>query len=184
MPKKKYSVVVSAEERAQLRTVITKGKQSTRTIRRAHILLLADEGQTDERIAHALHLSRATVERTRQRFLQDRLQALQERPRPGAKPKLDGKQAAPLIALVRPSAAYSKKRSEAPAALAARPQPPVLSVPCGAGWRPVARGASGTPWWGARQGGRCEGGGPTSGAGPSGSRVAWGGRTRSVEKAV
>src|SRR5262245_58238824 len=28
---------------------------------------------------------------------------------------------------------------------AARPQPPVLSVPCGAGWRPVARGASGTP---------------------------------------
>jgi hypothetical protein len=67
---------------------------------------------------------------------------------------------------------------------AARPQPPVLSVPCGAGWCPVARGASGTPWWGARQGGRCEGCGPTPGAGTSGSRVAWGGRTRSVEKAV
>src|SRR5262245_23051073 len=32
-----------------------------------------------------------------------------------------------------------------PAAPAARLQPPVLSVPCGAGWRPVARGASGTP---------------------------------------
>ena len=51
----------------------------------------------------------------------------------------------------------------APAAPAARPQPPVLSVPCGAGGgRPVVRGASGTPWWGARQGRR----------------------TRSVEKAV
>jgi glycosyltransferase involved in cell wall biosynthesis len=33
----------------------------------------------------------------------------------------------------------------APAAPTARPQPPVLSVPCGAGWRPVARDASGTP---------------------------------------
>ena len=63
------------------------------------------------------------------------------------------------------------------------PRPPVLSVPCGAGWHPVARG-SGTPWWGARQGGRREGCGPTPGAGTSGSRVAWGGRTRSVEKAV
>ena len=51
------------------------------------------------------------------------------------------------------------KRHFAPAA---RPQPPVLSVPCGAGGRPVVRGASGTPWWGARQGRR----------------------TRSVEKAV
>ena len=72
----------------------------------------------------------------------------------------------------------------APAAPAARPLPPVLAVPSGAGWRPVARGASGTPWWGARQGGRREGCGPTPSAGTSGSRVAWGRRTRSVEKAV
>jgi hypothetical protein len=64
------------------------------------------------------------------------------------------------------------------------PRPPVLSVPYGAGWYPVARGASGTPWWGARQGGRRAGCGPTPGAGTSGSRVVWGGRTRAVEKAV
>ena len=35
--------------------------------------------------------------------------------------------------------------SKPPAGPAARPQPPVLSVSCGAGWRPVARGALGTP---------------------------------------
>ena len=99
MPKKKYVVKLSAEERAQLRAVTTSGKQSARTIRRAHTLLLADDGPTEERSAQALHLGRATGERTRQRFLQDRRLALQERPRPGAKPKLDGKQAAPLIAL-------------------------------------------------------------------------------------
>src|SRR4029434_6951363 len=51
-----------------------------------------------------------------------------------------------------------------PAAPAARPQPPVLSVPCGAGWRPVAPGASGTPWWGARQGGGREASAPPRGA--------------------
>ena len=44
-----------------------------------------------------------------------------------------------------------------PATPSKPPRPPVLSVPYGAGWYPVARGASGTPWWGARQGGRTRG---------------------------
>jgi hypothetical protein len=65
----------------------------------------------------------------------------------------------------------------APAAPAARPQLPVLSVPCGA-WR------LGHALVGCSPGGRREGCGPTPGAVTSGSRVAWSGRMRSVEKAV
>jgi hypothetical protein len=46
-----------------------------------------------------------------------------------------------------------------------QPVPSHPSCPC-----PAARGASGTPWWGARQGGRREWCGPTPGAGTSGRR--------------
>ena len=63
----------------------------------------------------------------------------------------------------------------APAGPAARPQPPVLAVPCGAGWPPGARGASGTPWWGARQGGRREGAGRRQARAPAGAEWHGGG---------
>jgi transposase len=56
-------------------------------------------GATDAAIAAALHIGERTVERTRQRFVQGNLAfALSERPRPGAKRKLDNKQEARLIA--------------------------------------------------------------------------------------
>jgi transposase len=65
----------------------------------AHILLRADEGETDEAIAASLHIHRTTVERIRQRFVEGNLEgALSERTRPGGKPKLDHKQEARLIA--------------------------------------------------------------------------------------
>jgi transposase len=61
---------------------------------------LADEGAKDEAIAESLHVSVPTVRRTRQRFAKESLDdALSERPRPGAKRKLDGKGEAFLVAL-------------------------------------------------------------------------------------
>jgi transposase len=48
-----------------------------------------------------LHIGHATVERTRQRFVEEGLAAaLVEKPRPGGERKLDGKQEAFLVALV------------------------------------------------------------------------------------
>ena len=64
----------------------------------------------------------------------------------------------------------------APAVQAARPQPPILSVRCGASRRP----AGGIQRWPAAGAGRA--GRPQARA--SAGRVAWGGRTQSVEKAV
>jgi transposase len=61
---------------------------------------LADERMADEEIAAALHVHRVTVERTRRRFVEGGMeQALNEQPRPGGRPKLDGKQEAMLVAL-------------------------------------------------------------------------------------
>src|SRR5262245_24441496 len=79
--------------------MIKKGTLAARKLTRAHILLRADEGETDEAIAASLHIHRTTVERTRQRFVEGNLEgALTERPRPGGKRALDAKQEARLIA--------------------------------------------------------------------------------------
>jgi transposase len=81
---KKHKVNLSDSERAQLLDLVKKGKASARTIRRAHTLLMANDGSTDEAIAKILHTSVATVERTRKQFCEENLEAtLSERPRPG-----------------------------------------------------------------------------------------------------
>jgi transposase len=95
-----YVVDLSAEERTELLELTRKGTTQARRVRRAQILLAADDGATDASIASTLHVARATVERTRQRLVLGGLSAaLEERPRPGAKAKLDGKAEAYLIAL-------------------------------------------------------------------------------------
>jgi len=98
MPKKKYIVNLSDAEREELRQLLRAGKHPTRKVTRARILLKAAEGCSDDQIATALGIGRATVERTRQRFVECSLEALNERPRVGKKPKLDAKAEARLIA--------------------------------------------------------------------------------------
>jgi transposase len=99
MPRKKYVVDLSAEERTTLEQLLQRGKSSARKLTRARILLQADEGLTDGEIATALDVGSATVERTRQRVVEANLEALNELPRPGGQRKLSGKQEAHVIAV-------------------------------------------------------------------------------------
>ena len=100
MPKKLYVVKLSEAEKQKLRELIRKGASKARVITPAHILLLADENRTDQHIADALYVGGATVERTRNKFVEGGVdKALSELPRPGQKRKLDGKQEAMVIAL-------------------------------------------------------------------------------------
>lgn len=95
-----YHVDLTKEERTSLLKLIKSGKDSARKINRARILLLADEGKKDQTIAEALHISLSTVGRTRKKLVEGGLEyALNERPRPGGRRKLDGKREAFLIAL-------------------------------------------------------------------------------------
>jgi transposase len=99
MPKKKYLVHLSSDERESLRQLVKRGKHSSRKVTRARILLLASDRSTDEQIVMALKTGFATVERTRKRFVEEGLGCLNERPRRGQARKLTGKQEAHLIAL-------------------------------------------------------------------------------------
>jgi transposase len=98
--KKLYVVDLSKEEKEQLEELTSKGQSAARKIKRAHILLLADEGLKDKQIARALSAATTTVERIRKRFVEEGLEAaISERPRPGAKRSLGGHQEAYLVAL-------------------------------------------------------------------------------------
>ena len=109
--RKKYLVTLTADERSHLLELIKKGSAAARKLTRAHILLRADEGATDQAIADALHVHRTTVERTRQKFVEGNLEAaLTERPRPSGKRKLDTKQEARLIAVACSTPPEGQKR--------------------------------------------------------------------------
>ena len=108
---KRYLVRLSKDEREQVLVLLKKGKISARKLCRAQILLHADRGASDTAIATAVHVDVRTVERIRKRFVEEGLDAaLNERRRPGGKPKLDGRQEAFLIALACSAAPHGRQR--------------------------------------------------------------------------
>jgi putative transposase len=101
MARKKLHIVnLKEEERENLKRYLRKGKSSARSLTRARILLLADEGRDDEEIAGALKVSKSTVSRIRTRYCEIGLDyALHEKARSGAPPKIDGRIEAQLTLL-------------------------------------------------------------------------------------
>jgi putative transposase len=95
-----FCVRLSEEDRTELNKYLRHGKSPARSLTRARILLLADEGHSDEVIVEALKVSRPTVNRIRKRYCEGGLDfALYEKPRSGAPPKLDGRVEAELTLL-------------------------------------------------------------------------------------
>ncbi len=102
---KVYHVVLTADERAALQTLIRQGVAAARALTRTRILLKADEAPgspawSDSQIAAALDVSRPTIARVRQRFVTEGIAAVQRHlPATRPAPKVDGEQEAHLIAL-------------------------------------------------------------------------------------
>jgi transposase len=100
----KYHVHLSKEDRRELETLIHSGESSARTQTRARILLLTDESQKEKRgakeIASALLCSMPTVTNIRKKFSEGGIEnALYDKPRPGAVPKITGEIEAQLTML-------------------------------------------------------------------------------------
>jgi transposase len=104
---KKYKVTLTTEERQSLYDLIAAGKAAAKKLTHARILLKADaapEGPawTDGRIAEAVEVNLTTVERVRQRFVEQGLEAAlirKKQEHPSRQRKLDGDGEARLIAL-------------------------------------------------------------------------------------
>jgi hypothetical protein len=103
---KKYRVTLTVEERDELQRLISRGKAAARKLTHARILLQTDQSpggpaQSDEATATALGVDVKTIERVRQRFVEQGLEAaLVPKPSRRLYPrKLDGAGEAHLIAL-------------------------------------------------------------------------------------
>jgi len=100
MPVRKYIVCLSRAERDSLEELISSEAPRSRRVKHAKILLECDLGRSAAKIAQKVGVGHSTVERTRQRYVEGGLgAALQDKPRPGGVPKLDGTQQAFVIAL-------------------------------------------------------------------------------------
>ena len=87
MPAKIYKVTFTTEERTELKALVSKGTGNARRIRRANMLLLADENRPDgawkdDDIAKALGAHVRTVERTREKCVEEGLEAALNHTRP------------------------------------------------------------------------------------------------------
>ncbi len=101
-----YAVLLSAEERAHLRTVIGHGTAPARLLTHARILLKADQGEggpawADAAIAGAVEVHPATVGRVRRSFVEHGRDAALQRKAPDRvyPRRLDGAAEARLVAL-------------------------------------------------------------------------------------
>ena len=66
--KKLHIVSLKEQEQEELKQYLRRGKSSARSLTRARILLLADEGRDDEMIAEALKVSKSTISRIRTKY--------------------------------------------------------------------------------------------------------------------
>jgi len=117
MPIKIYKVTLTGKERAELTALTSRGKGNARRLRRARILLLADENQAegawkDVDIAKALGVHVSTVERAREKCVEMGVEAALNHTRPWrTRAKvLDGAAEARLVQLACTEAADGHER--------------------------------------------------------------------------
>jgi transposase len=116
---KKYVVELTEDERRNLYRLISAGSAPARMLNRARILLKADVGKhsegeplLDREIAPMLETSTATVQRVRERFFRQGLDAALERSAPDRiyERSFDGRAEARLIALACSKAPQGRER--------------------------------------------------------------------------
>ncbi len=97
MPRPLPAVNLRPSERDALEKWAGRRKTAQGLAMRARILLLADEGASNEAIAADLALDPATVGKWRNRFLRDRVEGLCDQPRSGAPRRIDDARVEALV---------------------------------------------------------------------------------------
>jgi putative transposase len=91
------AISLSPEERTQLKRMRRSRSLPASIVRRATIILLADDGLTNLDIAAKLDITNSTVGFWRRRFAQYRMQGLHDELRPGRPRSLEDEQVGELI---------------------------------------------------------------------------------------
>jgi len=95
----KHHLELTSTERSELEALLSKGQLGARQFKRATGLLELDRGKTIQAICETLGVSRVTVRKWRDRYHQEGLALLTDKPRPGRPIEIDGGQRAKVTAL-------------------------------------------------------------------------------------
>ncbi len=96
---KKQHLTLTDDDRTTLETLLSKGTLSARKFKRATALLELDHGKTLQDVAATLAVTYTTVATWRDGYKASRLKCLDEAPRSGRPPLIDGTQRAKITAL-------------------------------------------------------------------------------------
>lgn len=96
---KKRQVELRPTDRDYLENLLRKGQLGARQFKRATGLLELDRGKSMSAVATTLSVSETTVRTWRDRYAQEGLQILQDKPRSGRPIEFDGEQRAKITAL-------------------------------------------------------------------------------------
>jgi transposase len=116
MSKKKYRVTLTEQEREQLRAMVSNGKAAARKLNHARILLFSDQSPegmvwTDQKIHESLGVGVRTIERVRQRFVEEGFDdALNPRPRPRGSYKLKEDAESQIVEIAKSDPPQGRKR--------------------------------------------------------------------------
>src|SRR5947208_1384916 len=100
MARQAQPIVLSSNDTRSLKTLLSRGTASARTLSRARILDLSHRGQSPADIAPLLQVSQQTVYNVKRRFRDGGLQAaLYDQPRSGRPIEIDGRQRAKITTL-------------------------------------------------------------------------------------
>ena len=97
MGKKVITVELTEEEASTLKMWVNAGRTEQRLGRRAQIILLAAQGHPLWQISEKVRLSVNVCLKWRKRFIQDRLEGLQDRARSGKPPTIESEQRARVV---------------------------------------------------------------------------------------
>jgi transposase len=87
MPRKSpYKIELSAEEQAELEKLSRKRTAPYYLVVRAKAILMAAQGMGNQEIGERLGEPRQIVSQWRKRFFEERMEGLEDRPRPGRPP--------------------------------------------------------------------------------------------------
>ncbi len=90
-----YIVELDEDEKNELKDLLRGGSPKVRKVKRAQILIAADQGKTDQEIAESVDTATSTIFRTRRKYVEGGLEhALTEKRRPGGERKLSNKEEA------------------------------------------------------------------------------------------
>ena len=97
--RKAIKIKITKKEKTELQKIVKRQKSEARMVLRANIILMLSEGRTEQEASKDLRINIKTVRKWATRFCADRMEGLNDKPRPGAPLEFTANQRCEIISI-------------------------------------------------------------------------------------